>query len=276
MAAQHLVVVGKSGVGKSTTAANLAAALADAGKRVVLIGYDTRWNTTATLRGDNLLAPIPHWNGEGAVPFYARGFRSSLCIEAGDLTIEGEAVGATELLRNPLVREYDPDYVIHDVSWEPAASFVLPAAAEGVIRVLAVTSADMGAIHAVNELFAWLNTVSATDCRFGGVVVNNLSGPLYESIVSDFANLTGATVAASVTHSLMVSVSDFYNQTLIEAAPSSHVTYAYRKVARTVLDDLELRRPAFLDTVALKEWAVKWGEIITELETGLVRDGSNI
>ena len=44
----------------------------------------------------------------------------------------------------------------------------------------------MGAINVVNELFAWLNTVAAEDCRFGGVVVNNPSGPLYQAIVSGY------------------------------------------------------------------------------------------
>lgn len=46
---------------------------------------------------------------------------------------------------------------------------------EGVARLYVVSSADMAAIHVVNELFAWLNTISSSDCRFGGVVVNNLA-----------------------------------------------------------------------------------------------------
>jgi len=43
-----------------------------------------------------------------------------------------------------------------------------------------------------------------------------------------------------------------------------------------VLDPVEIRRPKYLEHDTLRRWALKWGEIITELETGVVRDGSAI
>lgn len=274
--AEHIVIVGKGGVGKSTTSTNLCAALVEEGKRVALIGYDPRWNSTATLRGESRLRPVQEWHGGAAEPQFALGYRGALCIEAGELTVEGETAHSAALAQLPLITGYRPDFVIHDVSWEPDASFQLPPASEGVVRLFVVTSADMAAVHVVNELFAWLNTNASVDCRFGGVVINNLSGPFYESIITDYVGKTGTSAVVSVPHSLMVSVSDFYNQTLIESAPCSHNTFVYRRLARLVVGQRVVPRPIALSRVELKEWALKWGDIIAELETGVVRDGSNI
>jgi nitrogenase iron protein NifH len=276
MAAEHVVIVGKGGVGRSTTAANLSAALAEAGWRVMLVGYDPRWNSTATLKGSQKLEPVPHWGEELPAPLYAAGYMGSLCVEAGESTSEGRAANAASLLQLPVVINYRPEFVIHDVSWELDHSFVMPIATEGVARLIVVTSADMASIHVVNEFFAWLKTVSAVDCRFYGVVVNNLTGPFYESMITDFVNQTGTSIVASVPHSLMVSVSDFLNQTLIEAAPHSHNTFVYRKLARGLVEQTPLQRPVALDKEKLNQWVMKWKDIISEMETGIVRDGSNI
>jgi len=273
---EHVIIVGKGGVGKSTTAANLVAALAESGKRVLMIGYDPRQDSTAMLRGSGGLQPIPDWTG-GPVPLYAPGSGNSLCVELGRPDGKGEGISPPEgLFGHPLVAGFGSDLVIHDVDWEAGSAIRLPVITQGVLRVFVVTSADMGAINVVNELFAWLNTVAAVDYRFGGVIANNLTGQLYQTIVADYVAQTYTTIVANISHSLMVSVSDFYNQALIESAPHSQISHAYRQLARKILESKEVRRPSFLSRDALRQWAVKWGEIIAELETGSVRDGSNI
>jgi len=274
MPAEHLVIVGKSGVGTSTTAVNLAAALAEAGKKVALIGYGAFWNSTTTLRGSGQLSPLPGWHGEGA-PHYAYGYLDTLCIEAGEFPGEAEKGNSSDLLAHPVMAGHGSEYVLHDVSWNPEVDLRY-AATEGVPRLLVVTSADLAAIQVANELFNWLNTVPAANYRFNGVVINNLPGPLYKSMISDFVSQTGTSIAASVSHSLMVSVSDIYKKSLIESAPLSHLSYAYRKLAGSVVDAAESRRPKFLSQGTLQDWALKWSEIISELETGMVRDGSSI
>ena len=82
MSTEHVVIIGKSGAGKSTTAANLVAALAESGKRTLLVGYDPRQDTTATLRGTKPLQPFPDWPAGPRTPQYAQGFKRSLCVEA--------------------------------------------------------------------------------------------------------------------------------------------------------------------------------------------------
>lgn len=46
-----LAIYGKGGIGKSTTAANVALALAQDGRRVMLVGCDPKADSTALLRG---------------------------------------------------------------------------------------------------------------------------------------------------------------------------------------------------------------------------------
>ncbi|QXE91360.1 ATPase [Geomonas subterranea] len=275
MAGQHLIIVGKSGVGRSTVAANVGAALAETGRRVLLIGYDNHRSSAGNLSGGSELKALPLWGHGEEPPLYAHGYRGALCLEAGGGVAEDEAAQAA-LWAHPLVAAFQPEFVLHDVAWEPCGTFRLPVGIDGVASILAVTSADRCALQAVNGLFGWLNTVAAANARLGGVVANNLTGPLQEAIVSDFAGQTGASVTATIPHSIMVSVSDFYSQTLLESAPFSHVTYAYRKLAKTLVEAATQRRPRQLDDEAMRKWSAKWGDIIAELETGVVNGGLGI
>ncbi|UPU37453.1 ATPase [Geomonas paludis] len=275
MAGRHIVIAGKSGTGKSTVAANLGGALAEAGRRVLLVGYDSHRSSAGTLSGGNEMEALPGWLHGEDVPLYARGYRGTLCLEAGAAVARREELEKA-LLAHPLVESFQPEYVLHDFTWESGGDVRLPAGVDGVVGLVAVTSADRCSLQVVNGLFAWLNTIAAANTRLGGVVANNLSGPLQEAIVSDFAAQTGTSVLATIPHSIMVSVSDFYGQTLLESAPFSHVTYAYRKLARNLSEGGALRRPKALDDHAMQRWAGKWGSIIAELETGVVNGGLGI
>ena len=54
-----LAIYGKGGIGKSTTAANVALALAQDGRRVMLVGCDPKADSTALLRDDRDRALAP-------------------------------------------------------------------------------------------------------------------------------------------------------------------------------------------------------------------------
>ncbi|EHM39140.1 hypothetical protein HMPREF0080_01642 [Anaeroglobus geminatus F0357] len=55
---KKLAMYGKGGIGKSTTTANLAAAMAAAGKRVIQIGCDPKADSTMNLLGGKPLIPV--------------------------------------------------------------------------------------------------------------------------------------------------------------------------------------------------------------------------
>ena len=55
---KKLAMYGKGGIGKSTTTANLAAAMATAGKRVIQIGCDPKADSTMNLLGGKPIIPV--------------------------------------------------------------------------------------------------------------------------------------------------------------------------------------------------------------------------
>lgn len=275
MAPEHIVIAGRSGVGNSTTAVNISAALAEEGYRLAHVGYDPRRLSTAPLRGQGeLVACGAQCLKEGAACVV--GYRGILCIEAGNSDeSEGEAVFG-KLCQFEEMARHSLDYVIHDISGGPETVFPFLSETDEPWRLFVVTSADIASIHALNDFIAQFNGLNIGKGRFGGVIANNLSGPFFESVVGDFIGETGAHFVANIPRSMMISVGEFCTLPLVEVAPLGHVTAVYRKIARAVADGKEAKIPSHLDDRALTAWSRRWREIIEELESGIVRDGAAI
>jgi len=70
--------------------------------------------------------------------------------------------------------------------------------------------------------------------------------------------------------------SALYNQSVIEAAPLSNHAYIYRRLARQIIEIRETFQPRPLSPEGLKNWARGWGDMILELETGIISRGGGI
>jgi len=272
---EHILIAGKEGVGKSTTAVNLAAALAESGQSVAMIGYDPRQRSTIALRGGNKLTTVSGNDGETGEPLFTIGYKHSLCIEAGEL----EDQARTPLLisrLNALIASHNPRFVIHDLWQKPENTFIIPPIAQSAPRLLAITTGDMASIEALNDLFAWFNNLESSDCRFAGVIINNIKNKIHELMVNDFASRTGTSIIARFQSSIMVSMCDYLGETLLEAAPNSHDSILYRILAKQIGNAEIATRPTFFDETELEHWGRKWYEIISKMESGVVMDGSGI
>ena len=122
-----IAVYGKGGIGKSTITANLSAAFASMGKRVIQIGCDPKADSTINLLKGRPLLPVMNYmrdfekDPETLEEISRVGYGGILCIETGGPTpglgCAGRGIIATFQLLDELelFEKWKPDVVMYDV-----------------------------------------------------------------------------------------------------------------------------------------------------------------
>jgi nitrogenase iron protein NifH len=279
---KHVAIYGKGGIGKSTTTSNLSAALSESGYRVIQIGCDPKSDSTNTLRGNKYLPTVlDSLRGGNRVrleDISVKGFGGVLCIESGGpvpgVGCAGRGINAavTLLQQLKLFEEFKPDYVLYDVLGDVVCGgFAVPIRDGITDRAYVVSSSDFMAIYAANNLFKAINKYAPTGgAKLGGIIANGLSAGYSQSIIDDFARLTGTKAVGYIPRSLVVSQSELYGKTVIEANPASEHADIYRKLAKYVAESDDLVVPNPLGVSDLRDWARDWGDKIYNLATGTV------
>jgi nitrogenase iron protein NifH len=286
--AKHIAIYGKGGIGKSTTTSNISAALAEAGYRVVQIGCDPKSDSTNTLRGGKYLPTVlDSMRDQTKVrleDISAAGFGGVLCIEAGGpvpgVGCAGRGINAAVSLLQELnlFAEFNPDYVLYDVLGDVVCGGFAVPIREGITdRVFVVSSSDFMALYAANNLFKAITKYAPSGgALLGGIIANGLSAPYSRAIIDDFAERTGTKAVGYIPRSLVVSQSELYGQTVIEASPGSGHADLYRQLAKYIAETDALGIPKPLSAPDLRVWAREWGDKVFEVEAAVVRQGAAI
>lgn len=285
---KHIAIYGKGGIGKSTTTSNISAALAESGYRVIQIGCDPKSDSTNTLRGGNYLTTVlDSLRGSNNVKLEdisKVGFGGVLCIEAGGpvpgVGCAGRGINAAVSLLQELdlFEKYKADYVLYDVLGDVVCGgFAVPIRDGITDRAYVVTSSDFMAVYAANNLFKAINKYAPTGgAKLGGIIGNGLSASYSKAIVSDFAGKTGTKVVGYVPRSLVVSQSELYGKTVIEANPKSEHADIYRELAEFIAEDEDLSIPNPLSVNELRDWARNWGDKIYKFDPKVVEGPASI
>ena len=250
----------KGGVGKTTTAVNLSAALADLGKRVCLIDLDPQGHASLHLgvvprEGDTT---IYHVLSGAATMREARCnvsenlavVPSHLDLAAAEVELAGE-VGRDAILRDR-IRADDAKFDFMIVDCAPSLGVLTLNALTAVKEVFLPLQPHFLALHGLSKLLQTIEIVSERlnpDLHLTGVLLclyesgTRLAAEVSSDVESFFSNQPGAhpawaaagTFQARIRRNIRLAEAPSYGQSILQYAPLSHGADDYRQLAREVL-----------------------------------------
>ena len=245
-----IAIYGKGGIGKSTVTANLAAAFASMGKRVIQIGCDPKADSTINLLGGEPLLPVMNYlrerdeDPETLEDISRVGFGGVLCIETGGPTpglgCAGRGIIATfNLLEDlNLFETWKPDVVLYDVLGDVVCGgFAAPIREGFAEKVLIVTSGEKMALYAANNInSAVKNFEDRSYAKVFGVVLNHRNVEHETEKVQAFADRVGLPIVGEIPRSDDIIRFEDQGMTVIQGDPELPISKRFFALAQLLLD----------------------------------------
>jgi nitrogenase iron protein NifH len=246
----RFAIYGKGGIGKSTVTANLAAAFASMGKRVIQIGCDPKADSTINLLGGEPLLPVMNYlrerdeDPETLEDISRVGFGGVLCIETGGPTpglgCAGRGIIATfNLLEDlNLFETWKPDVVLYDVLGDVVCGgFAAPIREGFAEKVLIVTSGEKMALYAANNInSAVKNFEDRSYAKVFGVVLNHRNVEHETEKVQAFADRVGLPIVGEIPRSDDIIRFEDQGMTVIQGDPELPISKRFFALAQLLLD----------------------------------------
>jgi len=248
---RKIAIYGKGGIGKSTTASNLSAALSEMGLRVMQIGCDPKSDSVKNLmkgvRIPTVLDALRDRSDIKLEDIVFEGFNGVLCVEAGGPTPgigcagRGIITAFEKLDELDAKRIYKPDVIIYDVLGDVVCGgFAMPIRNGYAHDVFIVTSGEMMALYAASNIALAVHNFSDRGyARYSGVILNSRNVENEVAVVNTALKEIGGEIVSIVPRDPIVQKSENEGKTVIEAFPESKQADCYRALARSILERSE-------------------------------------
>ena len=281
MATRQCAIYGKGGIGKSTTTQNLVAGLAEAGKKIMIVGCDPKADSTRLILHAKAQDTIMHMAAEaGSVEdlelddVMATGYAGIKCVESGGpepgVGCAGRGViTAINFLEEEGAYEDDLDFVFYDVLGDVVCGgFAMPIRENKAQEIYIVVSGEMMAMYAANNISKGIvKYASSGSVRLAGLICNSRNTAREDELIMELARQLGTTMIHFVPRDNVVQRAEIRRMTVIEYEPNCAQADEYRSLANKIINNKNFVIPTPITMDQLEDLLMEFGLMDEEDES---------
>ncbi|MBW8370689.1 MAG: nitrogenase iron protein [Thiobacillus sp.] len=278
---RQCAIYGKGGIGKSTTTQNLVAGLAEAGKKVMIVGCDPKADSTRLIlhaKAQNSIMEMAA--NAGSVEdleledVLKVGYRDIKCVESGGpepgVGCAGRGViTAINFLEEEGAYEEDLDFVFYDVLGDVVCGgFAMPIRENKAQEIYIVCSGEMMAMYAANNIAKGIvKYANSGGVRLAGLICNSRNTAREDELIMELARQLGTTMIHFVPRDNVVQRAEIRRMTVIEYEPAAKQAQEYRDLARKIVENKNFVIPTPITMDELEKLLMDFGVMEEEDES---------
>lgn len=268
---RQIAIYGKGGIGKSTTTQNLAAALAEMGRKLMIVGCDPKADSTRLILGGmpkrTVLDTMREKEEEDVElqDFLFTGFRGIRAVESGGpepgVGCAGRGiVSAINMLEQLGAYEAGLDYVLYDVLGDVVCGgFAMPIREGKAQEIYIVCSGEMMSLYAANNICKGIQRYAAAGkTKLGGLICNSRLVDNERELVEAFAGKLNTQLLHFLPRDNVVQRAELQRRTVIEHEPDCPQAGQYRTLAKALEENRNFTVPTPMSSDALEALLLRY------------------